>query len=170
MANSADSDQLASSEANRSGSTLFAKAGYIRFFRSQLIWIYTVCKGRVYPLLQKPTDLDLHCLQMQGISGLSRTRVKVVVDLDYYCAYMLQRFLFITIYNSSLFLMIDAKGMDTFSEEETLLELLFCSSEKGYTINGKKGSKLFPFIADLFSEGMRWAIRANRMSQKFSPS
>ena len=26
-------------------------------------------------LLQKPTDLDLHCLQRQGISGLSRTRV-----------------------------------------------------------------------------------------------
>ena len=42
MANSADPDQLASSEA----------------------------------LLQKPTDLDLHCLQGQGISGLSRTRVK----------------------------------------------------------------------------------------------
>ena len=30
MANSADPDQLASSEANWSGSTLFAKAGYIR--------------------------------------------------------------------------------------------------------------------------------------------
>ena len=29
MANSADTDQLASSEANWSGSTLFAKAGYI---------------------------------------------------------------------------------------------------------------------------------------------
>ena len=29
MANSADPDQLASSEANWSGSTLFAKAGYI---------------------------------------------------------------------------------------------------------------------------------------------
>ena len=29
MANSADSDQLASSEANWSGSTLFANAGYI---------------------------------------------------------------------------------------------------------------------------------------------
>ena len=29
MANSADPDLLASSEANRSGSTLFAKAGYI---------------------------------------------------------------------------------------------------------------------------------------------
>ena len=26
-------------------------------------------------LLQKPTDLDLHCLQRQGISGFSRTRV-----------------------------------------------------------------------------------------------
>ena len=29
MANSADPEQLASSEANRSGSTLFAKAGYV---------------------------------------------------------------------------------------------------------------------------------------------
>ena len=27
-------------------------------------------------LLQKPTGLDLHCLQRQGISGFSRTRVK----------------------------------------------------------------------------------------------
>ena len=26
--------------------------------------------------LQKPTDLDLHCLQRQDISGFSRTRVK----------------------------------------------------------------------------------------------
>ena len=30
-------------------------------------------------LLQKPTDLDLHCLQRQGISGFSRTRVR---DID----------------------------------------------------------------------------------------
>ena len=28
-------------------------------------------------LLQKPTDLDLHCLQRQGISGFSRTGVKM---------------------------------------------------------------------------------------------
>ena len=28
-------------------------------------------------LLQKPTDLDLHCLQRQGISGFSRTRVNL---------------------------------------------------------------------------------------------
>ena len=31
MSNSANPDQLASSEANWSGSTLFAEAGYIRF-------------------------------------------------------------------------------------------------------------------------------------------
>ena len=30
-------------------------------------------------LLQKPTDLDLHCLQRQGISGFSRTRVNTHV-------------------------------------------------------------------------------------------
>ena len=30
-------------------------------------------------LLQKPTDLDLHCLQRQGISGFSRTRVKSIL-------------------------------------------------------------------------------------------
>ena len=40
MANSADSDQLAS---------------------------------------KKPTDLDIHCLQRQGISGYSRTRVKIII-------------------------------------------------------------------------------------------
>ena len=27
-------------------------------------------------LLQKPSDLDLHCLQRQGMCGFSRTRVK----------------------------------------------------------------------------------------------
>ena len=27
-------------------------------------------------LLKKPTDLDLHCLQRQGKSGFSRTKVK----------------------------------------------------------------------------------------------
>ena len=29
-------------------------------------------------LLQKPTDPDLHCLQRQGISGFSRTRVNIL--------------------------------------------------------------------------------------------
>ena len=37
---------------------------------------------RADPGLKKPTDLDLHCLQMQGISGFSRTRVKFVSDLQ----------------------------------------------------------------------------------------
>ena len=32
-------------------------------------------------LLQKPTDLDLHCLQRQDISGFSRTRVKMLSAL-----------------------------------------------------------------------------------------
>ena len=30
---------------------------------------------------QKPTDLDLHCLQRQDISGLSRTRVKFGISM-----------------------------------------------------------------------------------------
>ena len=33
-------------------------------------------------LLQKPTDLDLHCLQRQGIPGFSRTRVKLFTVLN----------------------------------------------------------------------------------------
>ena len=34
-------------------------------------------------LLQKPTDLDLHCLQRQDMSGFSRTRVKKHVKCRY---------------------------------------------------------------------------------------
>ena len=40
-------------------------------------------------LLQKPTDLDLHCLQRQGISWFSRTRVKMVAKLIFKKAVML---------------------------------------------------------------------------------
>ena len=36
MANSADPDQLASTEANWSGSTLFAKAGYVAFSKRRV--------------------------------------------------------------------------------------------------------------------------------------
>ena len=32
---------------------------------------------RISWLLQKPTDLDLHCLQRQYISGFSMTRVNI---------------------------------------------------------------------------------------------
>ena len=46
MANSADPDQLASSEANWSGSTLFAKAGYILVQQDKgWIWLF-----RFYPV------------------------------------------------------------------------------------------------------------------------
>ena len=31
-------------------------------------------------LLKKPTDLDLHCLQRQGMSECSRTRINIHVD------------------------------------------------------------------------------------------
>ena len=41
------------------------------------IWRQTV-QIQISWLLQKPTDLDLHCLQRQGISGFSRTRVKIL--------------------------------------------------------------------------------------------
>ena len=34
-------------------------------------------------LLQKPTDLDLHCLQMQGISKFSRTWVICIIQQYY---------------------------------------------------------------------------------------
>ena len=41
------------------------KFTYFMTVQIQIIW-----------LVQKPTDLDLHCLQRQCISGFSRTRVK----------------------------------------------------------------------------------------------
>ena len=37
-------------------------------------------------LLQKPTDLDLHCLQRQGISGFSMTRVTVLSKVAAECS------------------------------------------------------------------------------------
>ena len=35
-------------------------------------------------LLQKPADLDLHCLKRQGISGFSRTKVNLYQEI--YCS------------------------------------------------------------------------------------
>ena len=43
MANSADPDQLASSEANWSGSTLFAKAGYYRVQQDKGYYYVNLC-------------------------------------------------------------------------------------------------------------------------------
>ena len=54
MANSADPDQLASSEANWSGSTLFAKQGISRFSRTRVkkntVYIGPWVNGYLYPL------------------------------------------------------------------------------------------------------------------------
>ena len=48
MANIADPDQLASSEANWSGSTLFANVGFIQVQQDKglnIYWVCTVCIG-----------------------------------------------------------------------------------------------------------------------------
>ena len=43
--------------------------------------------------LQKPTDLDLHCLQRQDMSGFSRTRVNMNVGrVQYSSTLMVQTF------------------------------------------------------------------------------
>ena len=41
-----------------------------------LIWIVAINSNNADPAQLKPTDLDLHCLQWQDISGFSMTRVK----------------------------------------------------------------------------------------------
>ena len=51
MANSADPDQLASSEANWSGSTLFAKARYIRVQQDKGYYSDTLTHYQSYPKL-----------------------------------------------------------------------------------------------------------------------
>ena len=37
-----------------------------------------ICQIQISWLLQKPADLDLHCLQRQGISGYSRTSINLI--------------------------------------------------------------------------------------------
>ena len=47
MTNSADADQLASSEANWSGSTLLAKTGYVVFSKRRVNLYHLVLQGRI---------------------------------------------------------------------------------------------------------------------------
>ena len=72
MANSADPDQLASSEANWSGSTLFAKQGISGFSRTR-VNIFHACKtflmclkiaGWLFNSIDPASDLGLRCLLM----------------------------------------------------------------------------------------------------------
>ena len=44
-------------------------------------FIYIMSNSADPDQLASSTDLDLHCLQRQGISGFSRTRVKCMVSL-----------------------------------------------------------------------------------------
>ena len=47
---------------------------------------------------QKPTDLDLHCLQRQDISGFSRTRVKKLDQQMTYLMAFMRCFFFLLIF------------------------------------------------------------------------
>ena len=55
---------------------IFSQSDYLIqiFVKNLHTWWQTV-QIQISWLLQKPNDLDLHCLQKQGISGFSRTRV-----------------------------------------------------------------------------------------------
>ena len=65
MANSADSDQLASSEANWSGSTLFPKTGYVRVQQDKVQDMVNVLKfsnTKMYDKMTYPNSADPDCL------------------------------------------------------------------------------------------------------------
>ena len=47
----------------------------------QISWLLQKPTDLDLHYLQKPTDLDLHCLQRQGISGFSRTTVKLLLEI-----------------------------------------------------------------------------------------
>ena len=87
-------------------------------------------------LLQKPTDLDLHCLQRQGISGFSRSRVKTNV-------YVLQCYLLRSI-----------KVIRCSLRGDSYVKIEFAPSENGSTLKRKEGEHYFPFRVDPFSVGV----------------
>ena len=91
-------------------------------------------------LLQKPTDLDLHCLQKQGLSGLSRTRDKnFSISVLYKILFLtfhreIQQYFF---FQNVLLIWNPVKRMDTLSREFTLSKLFSLPSERGSTLRGK---------------------------------
>ena len=70
MANSADPDQLASSDG---------------FFRSQLIWIYTVCKDRTYP---GSAGQGLSIQNDIGLDSSFESLLKVIKFLVFLCNFI----------------------------------------------------------------------------------
>ena len=56
---------------------IFSQSDYlIQVVHSNVKYLMTNSADPDQLASKKPTDLDLHCLQRQGISGFSRTRVK----------------------------------------------------------------------------------------------
>ena len=80
MANSADPDQLASSEANWSGSTLFAKAGYIQVqqdkgkVRQLSYWQTAANRSNFHNILYLPYLLEPSIFGPTGLSKHYRPR------------------------------------------------------------------------------------------------
>ena len=71
--------------------------------------------------LQKPTDLELHCLQRQGISGFSRTRVNKVKQMMCYNFIYLWKmcYNFIYLWKTSLDISWESSAGHLFSLEST---------------------------------------------------
>ena len=90
-------------------------------------------------LLQKPTDLDLHSLQRQDISGFSRTRVHPWV--------------------SEVNISISEVG-----QRDNSVKIVFAPF---WNVSAPKGKTIFPFTIDTFSEWTVQG-KANRKSQKLS--
>ena len=84
MANSADPDQLASSEANWSGSTLFAKAGYIRVQQDKGLEFKTEKKNliawekglSIYHMYLKFSDRQAWANSLDHICHISHCEIK----------------------------------------------------------------------------------------------
>ena len=89
-------------------------------------------------LLQKPTDLDLHCLQKQGISVFSRTRVKM------------SRPFLIDSKSDYLIRIVDINSI--LNEKQCRSRLVSFLSCKGriYSDSAGQGLNQFYLIADLF--------------------
>ena len=59
---------------------IFSQSDYlIQIVDINLLSDWPTVQIQISWLLQKPTDLELHCLQRQDISGLSRSRVNIFI-------------------------------------------------------------------------------------------
>ena len=68
----------------------------------------------------KPTDLDLHCLQRQGISGLSRKRVNLP---DVYKLFPLKALLKTVMLKITQFLNPQGMNVESFDDDRNKIEV-----------------------------------------------